>query len=691
MSDVGQFNNRTSEHIASICPIYAKDEFKGEKGLLKWVGQYLPVLEQIHEPRIRRMNHNLCWYLNEISSMNSPRFMLANRQVMPIPLEAVPILISHLYDLTESRVSKLSLYKASFDVVPTHIEDSDKISARLLKPCLDAIARINSLDFLIQEAERWCGVFGEVFFKTEWDENMGDRDDKGVPVGDVRLSVKEPYWIMYEPKRDWKKVGFLLEIDDVLHLEEARLKYKMPSLEPDNTSSIYGFQNDLESTKASDELVIYKLTYKPCEGLPNGLVAKIAGNEVLEFETKKYPYSHNDFEYDRHTDIDVPGRVFPISFYNYLIPMQHAYNKMTALIHRNIVLCSHPKWIAQKGSVSLQSLGNTAGIAWYNPGTTPPRLEAYNSVPQDIYRHREDMRNEMQTISGTQGISRGTPPPGARAASMLKFYEEQETQRQSTKISKHNSLIVNVMTKAAGVVGDKYPIAPERLVRTVGKFNQYDIRRLQQVKISSNYEILIQNSTGFSETKSGRIEEVGFLQEKVPGYLSPEQIADILGHATPQKAYDIITAALKLAEKENQDMMEGIPVASPMPWEDHFIHWKTHVIFMQTETFKRLPKMFQQYFVEHVEVHEMQMDEMANNNDIARQMLQGLPNYPIFWKANLPPIQSQQPQQAPEADPQVPVDNTPTPTGQESGEESYGAEPMGEEAPTAQDLQPMEQ
>jgi hypothetical protein len=695
MVDVGQFNIAKADGAMAIKPIWVDNKHVTDEGIIQWVGEYLPILEQIHENRIRKMNVHLCWYLNELNSMNSPRFMLANRQVMPIPLEAVPILVSHLYDLTESRVSKLSLYKASFEVVPTHIDDGDKLSARLLKPCLDSVARINNFDFVIQDAERWTAIFSEVFVGIEWDKNLGDKDEKGTPVGDVSIRIKEPYWVLYEPKRDWRDVTFILEIDEILHIDEARKKFKKPQLQADQNTQIFGFQNSVEGAKELDEIVVYRLIYKPSEYLPDGLVVRIAGNQVV-YRADKYPYSHNDFPYERHTDIDVPGRIFPISFYNYLIPMQHAYNKMTALIHRNIALCSHPKWIADKGSVAMQALGNTASIAWVNPGMRQPKLEVYNPVSNDIYTFRNDMRSEMQTISGTQGISRGTPPPGARAASMLRFYEEQETQRQSTKISKHNDLIKRIMTKSGGVIGDYYPNSPERLIRTVGKFNQYNIRRFQQTKLSANYEVLIQNSTGFSETRAGKIEEIGFIQEKVPGALSNEQIADILELSTPQKAYDIITAALKLAEKENQDMMEGIPCAAPQKWEDHFVHWRTHVIFMQTETFKRLPMLFQEEFFAHVKIHEMEMDEMgADPASLAAQMLAGLPNYPIFWKRRTPkpvPIPTgggAQPSPSPS-----PVASAENGAGlsmsSSESEVGGGAPPQGAEANTSQDLQPME-
>lgn len=664
--DIGQFNFQEIETRVSIPPVWVDGAYKSEKGCLQWFSKNQPILERLHENRIRRMNNNLCWYLNEIGTAGQARMILGNRQIAPIGGEMLQVLVGHLYDLTEQRVSRLSTYKPAFDVAPTHNEESDRITARLMKPVLDAIARNNNLDFLVQDIQRWASIFGEVFCSVDWNKNLGDKDEKGNPIGDVEIKIKDPYFVFYAPNRNWKDVPFFTEVHEILHIEEARAKYKIPSLQTDNTSTVYSFSPDYEAMKAGDEIVIYRVVYKPSEYLPNGLIFKVAGKQILELEYENYAWSHNKLPYVRHTDIDVPGRVFPISYYNYLIPLQHTYNKLTALINRNISLTAHPKWMAQKGSVDMKALGNTASIALYNPGAPKPELAVFNSVPQDVFNFRSDMRSEMQTISGVQGVSRGSPPPGARAASMLKFYEEQEVQRSSTQIMKHNEMIRDIVTMAGGIVGDRYPEAPERLIRTVGKSNRYKIMRLTEVKISSNYDIIIQNSTGFSESKSGRIEEIGFIQQNVPGLLKPQQIADILEIAQPQKAYDIMTSALNRAEEENSDFMDGMVVGAPEVSDDHFTHWDTHVIFMQSETFRRLPKRYKDNFIQHVKIHEKYMEDMGMKSPLMQQQLDALPNYPIFWVKDpmaMPPQAPQAPAPMPDMSGQPPMGAVPAPMG----------------------------
>ena len=43
----------------------------------------------------------------------------------------------------------------------------------------------------------------------------------------------------------------------------------------------------------------------------------------------------------------------------------------------------------------------------------------------------------------------------------------------------------------------------------------------------------------------------------------------------------LLTAAIKSAESENEDLLAGKPVGDPEVWENHILHWKTHVKAIQ--------------------------------------------------------------------------------------------------------------
>ena len=93
----------------------------------------------------------------------------------------------------------------------------------------------------------------------------------------------------------------------------------------------------------------------------------------------------------------------------------------------------------------------------------------------------------------------------------------------------------------------------------------------------------------------------------------------------------LITAAVKAAESENEDMMAGKPVGDPEEYEDHIVHWKTHVKAIQSRSFKEeCPPEYREKVLDHISLHEFIMVEKAKQNPAFEAELATLPLFPIF-------------------------------------------------------------
>lgn len=671
MATVDLQSSAREESLEITPPWLVKKKSKKEKE--EWFEKTKTALEKVSEGRIQTHVNNILWYTGEYDRTMEYRLVVPGQAERPVSRRVLPRIFSHLYDITEQRVSKLSALKPSFDVVPTNNEQSDQKQARLYKLALDAVARRSNMDFLMQAVERWCAVCGEVLVSVEYNEDIGDRVSKKSykRVGDVEIKLKAPWTWLPAPARSRDDVTWGIDIVEVIHIEEARKKYKKPSLKQDNKRYIYHFNQDI-AEKREDEIVIYRVIEIPNRYDEEGYVAYFASGELLE-EAEEYPYSHYGFPFEWHTDIDIPGRLFPVSFYQHLQPIQHVYNRLTSIMVRNALLVGHPHILLPKGSAKIESFGNApTAIEWV--GAVEPKVVTFNSIPREFFELRKEVRDEMGMIGGIQGSSRGAPPSNTRAASMLRFYEEQEQQRASTQIIKHNELIRRIYIKAASVIGDKYPVTSrDRLIRVVGRENQYLIEKFAGSKPSAEYDVIIMNSTGFSESKAGRLEEIQIIEQVSPGLLSPEQKADVLELRNTGKAYDIMTAALRHAERENDAFIDGIDVPLPKPHQDLIVHWRAHVILLNSAMWEeKVPQEFKEKAYDHILVTERLMEEKASKNDAFKQALSTLAGYPIFWEI------SPQPQPTPVAGPQAPqppqAQSLPPaiPQGMESGPPTVG-------------------
>ena len=650
--DIGMMQNKSDEElIPPAWTVWSKRASESDK--VEWFKKALRIQEQRSEERVSTAINNMLWYTGEYEKTAEYRIVVPGQGEQVVPRKLIPRIFNQIYELTEQRVSRVCRYRADFEVVPTNLEESDRIRARLLDTALLAFARREHIDSRMAEIERWNAVFGEVLILTEWNPESGDK--KGYRslerIGDVKLDILEPWRFFPEPKYHREDVSWMILIRDVIHIEEARKRYKMPSLEPDNRTNVYEF-NEWEFNKRVDEVVVYQLIQRPTVFLPEGAITTFCADRVVD-ESKNYPYSHLEFPFEWYTDIDVPGRLFPMSFYQHLKPIQHCYNKLTSLMVRNTLLTQHPHVLLPEGSAKIEAFANQPSVIRYNPiGGAKPEIVTFRGLNQETIQLWNAFKGELETISGVSGVSRGAPPPGTRSNSMLKFYEEQEEQRATTTISKHNELIRQIYRKAASVMCDYYPNNKDRLIRVLGAENEYLIDKFLDSKPSSEYDVVILNSTGFSRSMAGRLEEVEKLQQVAPGLLQPDQIADVLELKSPQRAYDIATNSMRFARLNCELLMNGKEPPMPERFWDLLIHWRETMIMMNSTQWSRVTPEIKETAAQHMLAIEMLMADKAAENAAFAQKLAMLDLFPVFYTIEPAPPESQQPQaQSPQAAP----------------------------------------
>lgn len=586
----------------------------------EWFKNTYPILEKMSETRILTFANNLLWYTGEFEKTMEYRLVVPGQGERVLSRRTLPRIFNHLFDITEQRVSQMSRYKPDFDVLPTNKEEVDRAMSKLVKLCLQAISRRAQMDFIMQEVERWTAVFGECLISVDWNKNIGDKKSKKSleRVGDVELCLKSPWTYLPAPKRRYQDVDWAIDLQEILHVEEARSRYGS-KIEPDGRAGVFTFDSEI-LPKSKDEVVVYRLIQLPSEFIPSGNISYFVDGKLVQ-EEEEYPYSHNEFPWERLTDIDVPGRLFPISFYHHLQPVQHVYNRLTSVMVRNALLVGHPHILNPRGSgVSREAFGNGPTEIAYNPvGGLKPEMVTFPSIPQEFFQLRSEVKQELGQIAGSQNALRGNPPSGTRAASMLRWFEEQQEQRLSTTILKHNEFIRRCFWKAASLVGDYYPkTGKERLIRVLGKENEYTIKPFisGDVKLSSEYDVVILNAAGFSNTMSGRLEEISLItqieKDKQMQILTPQEVADVLEAKNPQKAYDILTSAQKSANIYNEKFLAGEPVPEPKPYWDLIVHWRTLRILMNSPQWEDV----EQAKKDAAEIHLMMLEDLLSQQAV---------------------------------------------------------------------------
>ena len=587
------------------------------------------------------------------------------------------LIVNHMRDVTDSAVSRLSTFKPGITVLPNHgVEFQDKAKAKVVGSWLDSYSYDNNIDDMRRKQQRDAFIFGESFLLAEWDTDRGDihpaarklkktvtieTEDGEVKVtkvkrtGDVGLRSVLPFRVFPEPHPscDYDKVNWVM-MEETEYLEQLQCQY--PELK--NKIKPSGTENKNEDLykygleKEQDKVTVVTLFHKATTEVPEGRLIRFTADTILENE--ELPYSHGEIPLIRLSSIDVPGHMRGMSPFKDLKALQASINTLYSIMLRDRSLAS-PKLMVPAGSVdATQQASNQPGVIQYKGGV-PPSWSVPNMVSGDLMGMIDKLEQTFQKLSNSSGTRSGEGVPNVEAFKAFGFFEEQATRRESTSIAKHRDFLQTVFKFVVLTAADFYTESDERMIKMVGKHNQYLLKHFNVEDLKYSYDIRVQNTSSLPESKAARIQTIIQLSQAFPDLFTQEKIADMLDLSSPDAFFDLTAAAINAAEAENEDMMSGKDVAEPQPFEDLLQHWEAHVKQFNNPTVKAtLPQdpslanaAIQEVLsgeeeletntpvllmVKHLNITEGLMYQRALVNPKFAGRLADFENYPVFFK-----------------------------------------------------------
>ena len=643
----------------NVKPYHTVDK-KDRKEVLEWCNKVVETLEKQAVARNAKCRKNLETYRGANTNLKRTDIRRSERQFLN---KVNKFVVNHLHDMTETRISQLSRLKPAVNVLPTNDEYEDRNSAKAVKYLVDHLWYINNVEEIRQKMLRNAFIFGESYCFVMWNKNKGDlhpmyvkaRDmgisldfldedgnqifdidgnpmkidpEKPIRIGDIDYQVEVPWRVHLQRQKDYDKVEYCFRVS-VESTETLKKDYPDKAEKLKSNPTVKAFDSDdLTEHLLEEDTVIYEFFHKHTKHCPGGSYVKFTKDVILEMED--LPYSHGKLPLIRITDMDVPEQLNGISQYELVKPIQTMHDNLSTLLAKNIYMMGHAKWVMPRGACKIESLGNDNTIVQYQ-GPVPPQMLQTNPNPPEAYAFRDSLRNEMGQIYGIQGVSRGTPPKGITAAVALQFLNEQEQERNSTTVIKHNDMIKDLAKMTIAVCGDYYEPDDGRMLRIVGKNNKYTIRHFNSANLHKNYDVRLELGSGLPESKAGKVQRIIEVMQMKPNLLSDERWVDLLDLGNTDKMNSLMTVSIRSAESENEDIMAGRPVADPQDFEDHILHWKVHTKAIQERTFKEeCPTEYREEMLEHIAIHEFLLVEKAKVNPMLEAKLAELPNFPIF-------------------------------------------------------------
>mgnify|MGYP003150460660 CR=1 FL=1 len=635
----------------NVKPFHAIDK-KDEKKVHEWCKKVVNTLEKQSVTRHSKMKSHLGVYKGTSGTTGRSDIRRSEKQFLN---KVNKFVVNHLHDMTETRISQLCRLKPAVNILPTNDEFEDRNAAKAVKYLIDHLWYINNIDSIRQKMLRQAFIFGESYCFVLWDKTKGDlhpdfvkAKQMGIPlegmndvkIGDISYEIECPWRVHLQRQKTMDKVEYCFRTE-VIATETLKKDYPEQASKIKNTSNVKAFDAEtLTDHLLEEETIVYCMYHKKTKYCPEGYYVKFTDDVILEMSN--LPFSHGQLPFIRITDQDEPERLNGVSQYEMVAPIQKMHDNLSTMLAKNIYLMGHAKWVMPRGACKIENLGNDNTIVQFQ-GPMAPQMLQTRPNPPEAYSFRDSLRNELGQIYGIQGVSRGTPPKGVTAAVALQFLNEQEQERNTTAVIKHNDMIINLAKMTIAVAGDYYDPDDGRMLRIVGKNNKYSIRHFDSSNLSKNYDVRVELGTGLPESKAGKIQRIVEVMQMKPDLLSNERWIDLLDLGNSDKMNSLITVSVRAAESENEDIMAGRFVADPEDFEDHIAHWKVHTRAIQERSFKEeAPPEYREELLEHIAVHEFVMVEKARANPLFQAKLAELPLFPIFPNGFTPLSKEQQ-------------------------------------------------
>lgn len=654
-------------------PFFAID-LSSEDAILTWLKQEMNDLKNSNEDRLGKIKNNLLRYKNYqyLNSVYYPRDVLESQRKYT-PQMVLPL----ISDAVDEKTARLMEYKPNVVVVPVHDETRDKNDAKVAKKFLSYIDYVQKLDAKFTSIVKNSKIAGESFAWVRWNPDLGEimdevsilakaefagGDDNKNPMeqirmGDIEVVKKTSHWVLYERAERWEKVNytFVIELD---YAEALKLDYpdKADKIVADADARVFDFDK-MEEVSIVGKCKKIHFYHKKTKYLPQGFEACFTNSVLLK--SGPLSYDHGELPIERLIDIENDEELYGQSFIDKVKSVAAQINNSLNMTIKMMMLAGNAKWFIEKGSVDEADLNNDINIVKVKGGAKPPVLAQGNPVGPAHFAFIDKLQEWFYKFSKSNSVIQGEPPKGVTAFVALQYVSESESRRLSTDVQQLNQFVRNVYDKCLKTAAQFYKPNEKRTMMIMGKDNRWENYPMDTATLTKPYAIMIQNTSGLSDSKAVKTQQLIDLNAAFPGALPQEQVMEMTGLSQGDKFIDVGSAAARAAEDENEYMMDGKGLIQPTEFEQSITHWRIHTQAVQAMNFKlKAPPEVVSAMYDHIAATEMLLINQGMKNPAMFQLLAAIPEFPMVMPLPIPAPLPPMPTDA-EGNPLPPEEMTP--------------------------------
>lgn len=553
---------------------------------------------------------------------------------------------NHIAPIYETRLAKLCKIAPSPHVIPANSSTKSQAAAKMSKCILEGVDKDQDMQKKRATATAWSELCGCVFYGDRWESGEGrplfyDENGNIIHEGNLEKDVITAFEIFPDSSFSQGITGCesiirakAIKVNSIYDRWGVRVKGRevdVFTLDQTNVG-VGGFNRNsvvsqFKSTKIEKAEIVIEYMELPNRRHPKGLHIIMAGDKLLHYGEFIYRVG-NDGKYGfplvMQVCVETPGRFWPVSIIERLIPIQRSFN---ALKNRKKDILNRKaigNWaVEDDGNVDVDDLeeeGFYPGkIHFYSRGGKPPQEIQNRSSITDFDVEEQRLLDEFTTISGVSPFaSQSLPPTGSNSGATLEKIKESDDTRIG--LTAENINIAAIASYKIDLRMYRQFAKTPRLLRHVGKNDEVQIIEWQASDLTSD-DIIIEKEDELSQTPAQRRQMVlDLLQYKLfSNDTDPKirnKVINQLQMGDWENVDDIEDAHVSRALRENMFIKQGKPI-QVKEYDMHDLHiqehnrWRLDVDFEEFEsTHPELAQAFNQHVAEHEALAQQKVQQL---------------------------------------------------------------------------------
>lgn len=542
---------------------------------------------------------------------------------------------NQIASIYETRLAKLGRIRPSPFVRPATSENKDISTAKVSTHVLKGHEMAQAMSEMRATASAWSEITGCAFYKHFWNRKagklIGNLDGQDIYEGDVETMVISPFEFFPESNfvsmrrlRRWihAKAYTVDEIFEEFGVKISGREINVFTLNQTSigtgglgyNSTIYKYENNV----VSNSEIVKEYCELPNKRYPQGLRIIVAGNELIKVE----PYIERVGEnmnfattFTMQYCIEVPGRFWPVSIIERLIPIQRSYNAVKNRAHEILnrkaigVLT-----VEDNGGTDIENLeeeGLYPGkVLLHDRGTKAPEFLQNTDSINDFDIEAQRLEHMFEKISGVSPFSsQSLPPTGVNSGIGMEKIREQDDTRISLTAENVNKAAINGF-KIVLRLYKQFAKGP-RITRYVGLNNEIQVVEWLASDLTSD-DVIIEKEDELSQTPAQRKQMVldllqyGLFETDKVDPRTRNKVIELLELGNWEALDDTEELHVNRAMRENKLLAQGI---MPQIDEDDLdaIHIREHVRHKLDVAYEQFAQQFPavaQVFQAHINQHK---------------------------------------------------------------------------------------